>query len=43
MTLDHLVWTEIVRLLEDPRLIQKELERSIRICGVPGDSLEARR
>jgi len=27
--LDHLVWTEIVRLLEDPRLIQEELDRRL--------------
>jgi site-specific DNA recombinase len=27
--LDHLVWTEIVRLLEDPRLIQDELDRRL--------------
>ena len=27
--LDHLVWTEIVRLLEDPRLIQAELDRRL--------------
>jgi len=27
--LDHLVWTEIVRLLEDPRLVQEELDRRL--------------
>ena len=27
--LDHLVWTEIVRLLEDPSLIQSELDRRL--------------
>ena len=27
--LDHLVWSEIVRLLEDPRLIQAELDRRL--------------
>lgn len=27
--LDHLVWTEILRLLEDPSLIQKELNRRL--------------
>ena len=27
--LDDVVWTEIVRLLEDPRLIQNELERRL--------------
>jgi site-specific DNA recombinase len=27
--LDHIVWTEIVRLLEDPTLIQTELERRL--------------
>jgi hypothetical protein len=27
--LDEVVWTEIVRLLEDPRLIQNEIERRL--------------
>lgn len=27
--LDHIVWTEVVRLLEDPTLIQNELERRL--------------
>jgi site-specific DNA recombinase len=27
--LDHLVWTEIIRLLEDPSLIQSELDRRL--------------
>ncbi len=27
--LDHIVWTEVVRLIEDPTLIQQELERRL--------------
>jgi site-specific DNA recombinase len=27
--LDHIVWSEVVRLLEDPRLIQQELDRRL--------------
>jgi site-specific DNA recombinase len=27
--LDHVVWTEVVRLLEDPSLIQSELDRRL--------------